>query len=415
MSSRTSAGKKKVKRLQPDSAPVQVKPQVVKVEFAPPPPQVIELKPEKKIKDGPFNWDTIEKSSLIITFATAILYLIGWSYELNWYRYFGISLSQVSLSIPQVLLRSLLTISTTFLLIFLVNLFYAFIRWLSYLGDYALALAKLLRASRMETIRKSNDTQNKDEAEIFSFEQRLAKNKWLLIISGVFILTLYSIFNNPYRYALNSINGWTSAIPPQIGVGVFILVGWTIFSTPQLVDGASTAAPKSFISFVKSKQIWATTLSIVYLIFIIVMAGSMAWSDAAVGKKDVILEDVPKVVLVGPKILKYMPGIEKHCDENGNCIYGLFGLIAENNNLYFLVKLTADQTGFDRNSGLYIIPNDGQSGTYFIMPDSLPIPTVNISPVVPTSLPTSSPVPTWKVTATPRSDINTATPTTTQP
>ena len=109
MSSRTSGGKKKVKRILTESTSVPLKPQVVKVEFTPPPPQVIELKSEKEeSKRNIVDWDVIGFSSAALTLLGAgLLFMLGWAYEVNWYGYFGVSMSQVTTQPPNIFIQSI--------------------------------------------------------------------------------------------------------------------------------------------------------------------------------------------------------------------------------------------------------------------------------------------------------------------
>ena len=108
---------KKSKRVSDVQRTVEsAKPKTIRLKLV---PQVIEIEQEEK-KDNPRPlWNFLGESSIAVTIATAVLYMVGWTYESNWYAYFNISTSQVSLPIPQVLIRSLPTILVALLIILL--------------------------------------------------------------------------------------------------------------------------------------------------------------------------------------------------------------------------------------------------------------------------------------------------------
>src|SRR5262245_31443384 len=187
MTSRTSAGKKKIKRLPTDCHSMPVKPQVVKVEFTPHPPRVIELKSEKEnpqqanddAESGEINWRIVGLfSALFPLIGTGILFMLGWAYEVNWYGYFGVSMSQVSTAPQSLIIQSVPAIITFLVSIVLATLTYHFLNMVfSYFGYM------IQRARRKEFLNQNFDDPKPSRAFY-------AREDWLFI----YLLTLLFLF-----------------------------------------------------------------------------------------------------------------------------------------------------------------------------------------------------------------------------
>jgi hypothetical protein len=337
-------------------------------------------------------------SAIIPLAVTALIFMIGWAYQLIWYSFFGVSPTQISVSVPLILAQSLPTVSiavTIILLGFFVYISLSLIfntvdfliplllNWLKYLfGDIWMRLVSLwARVRHRPPPIPNNYIFTNLTTQVF-----IAKIEWGIILSSILLITFLVSMGNPYRIVF----GLITAVPVIFIFVVILIISGTIVSILRI--------SKPFSEYARAKRTQVVILSILYYFLIIIMSASMAFSDAVVGKRGILLETVQDVFLVGPKILGFVPELEIFCDSQENtCIYGPFGLVAENDDSYFLVEWdtsSQNQTPeFAQGSGLYVIPRSGQAGAYVLMPEiALPSPT-------PTLLPSVTPTP--QITVTP--------------
>jgi len=372
---------------------------------------------------------------------TAILYMIGWVYVSNWYSFFGVNISQLNISIPQVIIQCITPITITFITIVLGGiLFYILSRFLSFAREnqwwFVFGVSELLILGLVLYLYP------------LQLQQKLNRIFSVIIITLLVGVVLY--------YLLRKIS---SLVPKKLrwlvfGVSVSFILWLLFYFTGGLtVPGYAAATfvialflfPDAFIflelnlesvqrvigidSFINSfpeinTNIKATIFGFFYLFTLLLLSTRLAFQLAGIGKTGVLeTNNIQRVYLVGPKLLDFVPDLEKYCGTQESCIYGPFGLIAENDKSYFLIKwdINALQqtTSFTQNAGLFIIPRNNNNGSYSIMPESISIP----SPT-PTSTNTSTPSPVPTMTLTPLATITatstpqpivTITPTPTQP
>jgi hypothetical protein len=338
------------------------KPEVIRWKLV---PEVIQIEQEEKKDNPPPLWNFLGESSIAVTVATAILFMVGWTYESNWYAYFNISTSQVSLPIPQVLIRSLPTILVA-LLIILISIFLFPL----------VAMALNISAKSMDE-----------------------KRWWVIFtvaLTGMFLFSFYVLYKVGNNFA--SLPSLPEAIA-VIGAGtvylIFVSRGiWLVFV--RWVFGIlSKIWPFTLINFsineVRHVEIrsegWIAIGSAIYILALLLISSSLALRDATLGQKGIGLEKIQKVLLVSPKGLSFTNDMDlSYCIENNGCIYGPFSFIAENENTFFLAKWTMNQSTFPRNLGLYKIPRSDTDGSYAIVPASITLPTA-----IPTTTGTASP------------------------
>jgi hypothetical protein len=138
-----------------------------------------------------------------------------------------------------------------------------------------------------------------------------------------------------------------------------------------------------------------------FLLTTLAIAASQAVSNASRGAK-LAASYIPKVFLISPKRLPSLQTLNESCNEEDTCQYGPFGLIAENDQAFFMVEWKENNIPF--HPGLFIFPRDDKDGAYLIIPGLSTISTV-------TAQPTSTATPTPPTTATlSAKSINTLTP-----
>ena len=333
-----------------------VKPQVIRLKLE---PQIINIKLDAgKKHEKPLLWNALGESSLIVTLITAIFFMIGWTYESNWYGYFNIDPSQVNTPIPQILIRGLPTVLVAVLII-LVSIFcFPFV-------VFAFNLSK----------------------------EKAQKDKWwvIFVVSLVLMLVLSSYFLYKAGNTFASLPSLPEAGAVTATAVVLVVFGMreTLLTYLQLGLGRLKkfklfALLSESINEVKHIEIkndgWIVIGSSIYILVLLLISASSALRDAAHGQKGIGSEKMQEVFLVSPKALSYMNDLESaFCLETNDCYYGPLGLIAENDNYFFLTKLNSGQAILSRSLGLYKIPRADSSGYYTIIPASITLPTPSFS------------------------------------
>ena len=339
-------------------------------------------------------WTILGESSIILALVTTTLYLIGWTYESNWYAYFGISTSQVDIPLPQILIRSLPIIVLSIFLVFVIYVFVSF-------------YAKLRDILSRPHISEQN------------------KLKLTLAISPLGIW-LYSFVTFPFLPSKDLL-AMIRQLPLQ-GIyasygGLLILVAFLYISIPNLWFSLRKLQPieNTFISTLDKipLPILIAVLSGINLITILFMSTAVATVDAQNGREGLsVVGIIQRVYLVSPKSLDFTNEFDVSICYDKACIYGPLGLIAENSNSYFLINMNTQQTNFSRNPGIYEIPRSDQEGSYYVVPASraillptatLPLPPTNTF-VPPTNSAMSTHQPIVSPTAVLQNNIATSTP-----
>lgn len=342
-------------------------------------------RPQRKGVNSSF-WTILGESSIVLTLITAVLFMIGWAYESNWYTYFGVSTAQVDIPLPQILIRSLPIIVTSLFITFIVYVL--------------VSLYVKLR-------------------EIFSWPEISAQSKLRLVstFTPLFIY-LYSLSQFPFSSPGNPFKMIREL--PNEGiyasvVAVFLILAVLITGILNLVPGLLMLKPivNLFISSLDtiSQPVWVSVVGGINLITILFMSASIASSDAAFGKKGLAeVGIIQRVYLVSPKLLNFTNEFDLSTCYEKTCFYGPLGLVAENSNSFFLIQLNIQHTKFPRNPGIYEIPRSDQEGSFYVVPASKSIllptatPSVTITTTItssPTPIGTDTPQPTFTVTPSP--------------
>ena len=379
------------------------------------------------------DWEGLSKllTALGPLVGTGLLYIIGWVYISNWYGYFGINPSQLSISLPQVLIRSISPLIITIVTIGAgVVCYYVFSR-----------ISGFILAHELWFIFFTSLLFNLLISLYISPSQYILRIIYLSLAIIAVGIVLYYILNGEWARKVGSIIlknlRWF-----MIGGCLLLLLLLYVYFPGGLTVGGIAAGSfivalllfptitlylELFINSIRKVFDFKTLLEnfthinrnvrmgifcLLYLYSILVLSTSLALYNATQGKIGVLEnQSIQKVLLIGPRLLNSMPDLEKYCN-NEICIYGPFGLIAENENSYFFINWGANtqqqKTLFPTNAALYIIPRSNQNGSYSIMPDSISIPSPTPTPTdtsMPISTETQTPQPTFTATLTPQPTI----------
>lgn len=360
------------------------------------------------------DWNVMGFVSVAITLiSTSFFFLIGWSYESNWYSYFGINSSEINIPVPQVLIRSVPIVIGALISLLLSYLFISLL-------IFVLESLKTFE-NKVVTKKRSNIIViwlTNFWANLTGFWLSKENKLWLVLFASL-ALNLgfsYSIF--PFSIPGNyfamvhdlPFEGLLSTVPFGFIVFVIVYLAFQImFSQPfQAITIDSFFGGNSKITFI-------VVFGIVYLFSILFISSSISLLDAASGRKGISdIGKIQRVYLVSHKALSMMGDLEiSRCVDENICIYGPFGLIAETDNSFFLAKSSTQQADFSRNPWLYIMPRNDLNGSFSIVPESVSIPTslpTATSSPAPTNTPSPSQTPTISVTATPQTPTSTPSP-----
>ncbi len=314
----------------------------------------------EQVKTLNLNWDVIGFSSAAVTLlGAAIFYLIGWSYEVNWQAYFGISMNDVSIPPQQVIIQSIPTV---------VSIVFEFV--------FSLVLYIILILIR----------RGKKKTENINFDIEV-----YLVISAIFstIQLVSSVFINSNKgIVFVSLTDFTnpSKNPSEYQYLFTFLISFILLYLYSFVERNTKLVNKSSLVITRSIRISFLLLFVAALG--LTNAASQGIYDAARGVR---LSGGWTVQMV------YVTNI------NGKSIDGPLGLVGENDSSFFLIRWKKDnQQYFQRNPGLYIFPRDGLA----IIPANDPSLTIAVLSETPTVMPQ----PTQTTTITPK-PTNTLAPT----
>jgi hypothetical protein len=425
MSSRVNVGKKSVKHMsaitkkyltqasKAESAPASPQVQTVKVEFNPPPPQVIKLSQQRdsEEKDSPINWDVLGLLSAAVTLlGAAIFFMVGWSYEANWYGYYGISMSQVNLPAQQILVQSF---PPTIIVLVVFGLFVSIYLTFVYFRERILEDMTQVQLTR----------EWKNILQLF----------FSLIILVVGLGYIFVIITSNRCITSNCVNSEinTEANPLRIlpfeflsfvaAVYIFIL-SWVPESyfkkwerglelEHERRQGYRERSRKPQVNYLS----WFRVSIFILPILTISTSLSMLLGiyDASRGIRTYGNWNVQKIYISSSQPIE---GIVSNptigCKKDQNCIYGPYILIAENDNEYYLTSWSKNSI-YPRSPGLFILPKDYKdivliNNIFIPSPTPSPIETIESTPTSP------SPIVTSTLTLTPQPIIS-KTPTITRP
>jgi hypothetical protein len=413
MSSRANVEKKRIKRVsattkqdltqasKAESAPASPQAQTVKVEF-----EKLSQERDSKEKDSPINWDVLGLLSAAITvLGAAIFFMVGWSYEANWYGYYGISMSQVNLPVQQILVQSFPPIIIVLVVFGLLVSIY----WLVYfrgrasvditLGQFARAWERILRLS------------------FFAITLVVICGYLWVIISSNYCFTS-GCFNTETNTTANSLR----IIPFEFlsfmaAVYIFALSqGFESYSRKWEVElywerertqrrKEKSGNPQvNYLSWFRN-SIFVLSILMTSVFFSMLLGiydasrGIRTYGNWNV-QKTYISSSQPIEGIVSDPIIG--------CKKGQSCIYGPYILIVENDNEYYLTSWSENSI-YPRSPGLFILPKDYKNivliNSVFI-PSPTPSPTETVvstspPPTVITSTPTLKPQPTIFITPTP--------------
>ncbi len=300
--------------------------------------------PNRKSQDSGINWDVIGFSSAAVTLlGAAILYLIGWVYEVNWYAFFGISMTHVSISPQQVIAQSfspLINISVMFQMAFS---FYAILK------DWPRSKVKL------------------DLEELLIF-----------FVAITAVATLISVLLDLWRgkIGLSLFDGTAShQLPGELRTMGLVIIYFVIlfliaFSRLWITIWKKHDLDEHLETYrVKYNKYRIVYLAFIVFVFTLGISAVRGMEDAASGVRFSGGWVIPKAYIVSSNNMNSLIDLHQGHNVKARNVYGPFALIAENPNSYFLIKWKNDNRKyFQRDSGLYIMPRDGLA----IIPDNNP-------------------------------------------
>jgi hypothetical protein len=286
------------------------------------------VEPAKSIN---LNWDVIGLSSAAVTLSgAALVFMIGWIHEANWFAYFGISLSQLTLSPQYIFAQSLPTLFISCMILgfsLVCNIAWEIIRNLP--------------------------------IEINSFQsiRRIVVCYYFFFI--MFLGSLVVRLANRVKTNNYSIISYFNSLPSDFILFVSILFAFIFIFyliTKLKNPNASNLSNSAFI-----------VLVIIILITFLSMAAFLGFTSAAQGFHQNGAWEIQPVYLVSNKPLLVGNDLLFTCQEN-QCFYGPFGLIAQSDTSYFLIRWKNLEADFPIESGLFIFPRN--QDFYFVPSDS---------------------------------------------
>jgi hypothetical protein len=307
------------------------------------------------------NWDVIGLSSVAVPLVGAgFLFIVGWAYESNWYEYFGIDVSQLNISLQQYLVHSVTGLALSLSLLLTGTFLYLFVK-----------MAILIVQSLISK-------QGRD----FS----ISRSDWLgitifyiwRVVSYLFPDGINSLSKQPIEIRTLIILSQTAAAVLLISLtGIFMAYSvrrtlYRRYSQTQTIPNPSTK-PNLSTQVERSWQL-LNSLSILLVYFFVflfstmALAASIAVTHASFGSKLSLLS-VQKVYLDVPRALTSLQAIQdinELCDQEGRCLYGPFGLVAESPNSFYMIVWREDEIPF--RPGLFMFPRTEQNGPYLVIP-----------------------------------------------
>ncbi len=310
------------------------------------------------------NWDVIGYSSAGITlFGAALLFMLGWAYEANWYGFFGISMSQVTIQPQGIFIQSLpgvVTIASCFSASLVIN----------YCGHFLFQFIKQVKNRReVESFPVPPDEETKTRTLDYSISD------WILVLicTEVFLLILFLVYSPIVLYRFGETQSiFTIYEMTYLGFLVLITLIVSIISFVLwfLVYYLSILFLGLYLSirsrFKPTKKVYIDNpaevripqkLPLMFLLTFLIILTSLALSavyginDAANGFHSGSWK-VQKIALVSSSKNPFQNFINATCDAD-KCESGYYGLIGENDYSYFLVNWKKNDKGyFNYNSGL---------------------------------------------------------------
>lgn len=353
-------------------------------------------------------WNLIGFSS----FATAILYTIGWEYISGWCAYFDIEAKQLNIPVQQVLLSSIPTIyqalftilgATIVYLVFysLFNGFKGIPFYIKSFNDFSIMPIWFMSVVALIATAVSQSATLTGVA-VFFLAPPLGDWNFFLFIFFIFIVALIIM--------LGFYNLLWKEIPELSKVSDFeslfnstknktIQSAFKKISRPSLIINSIT-------ELLSRINLWIRVgvLTFFYLLAMLSVTSISGYYDAMLGKR-ISGGYIQYVYYVSPKPLSVLEKLLQSCDTENNCIYGPFKLISDNETTFFLAELSDNL----QSEGVYIMPRNDPSGAFFTVPylsknitaaiQPTPSPTTTLTPTPEKILPpTTTTAPTITVT-----------------
>ena len=296
-----------------------------------------------KTNSNNIDWNVAGFISAAITLiGTSVFFLIGWSYERNWSSYYGIDINQLDISLQETLIHGVPTI-IDFIALLSVSLF-----------TFRLIYPNLYRIPVIGALL--------DVEKWISYFMVTVINFW------IFIVYEYISF-----FFISSLDPWEFPAELKYLMGGILAILLLIAISFNV---ANTKESGPLLTITVYEIILIVSTVYINLLILISISSVRGIIDANEGKR---LDGtrITSVYLMSSTPIFAFQDIQISCTEEGNCVYGKFGFVAENRDTFFLVVWPAGPSDWyhimtwSRKWGIYEIPKNNSFDSYYIIPTSL--------------------------------------------
>jgi len=321
----------------------------------------------EQIKPHEINWNIVGLfSALFPLLGTGLLFILGWAYEVNWYGYFGISVNQINVSPQTVFIQSMPAAVTLFSAFVISTITYYYLTFL---------VKQIFRG--IQGIIKPVVVNDK-QGGLVNESVRYRLKDWLVVCLLTELLLLLILSPYPNLFKLSSQNTTYEVFFVQflllispLALGAILVFLTLIFVISFIPVGIMLLIQRKFRSVILNRHIiyphpqntiWAFLIIMIIITTILALSNAYGGSDAAAGYKGSGRQEIQKVLIVSREKLFFGKNQFLQGCTDSNCIYGPFGLVAENDHEYFLIEWKKDKNErFLRQPGLFIIPRSESS------------------------------------------------------
>jgi hypothetical protein len=377
MSSRENGQRKKIKKtllkstqttLQPQTIKVEVaplisQPQTIKVEIPPIPPLTV----EKKAEENGAAWNVAGFVSAAITlFGAALLFILGWAYEANWYGYFGVNIAQVSVQPQDVIIQSLPGVVTIVSSLIASIVFYTFFNII--IEIFIQFIKMVFEKKPNEKVKTASTTQY--EAVDWMFILIITEVILLYILTDVYIPNVSQKFANPNMlWTIYEITGYMgflglitllALIVATLFLGLIILLLNLVIFIYKAVRKIFRPNEEIFVpdaGSIRKPQLIFVICLLIFLIMLtsLALSATYAINDASAGVH-IGTWRLQKVSVISSEKNPFQHSINATCAKD-QCVSRPFALIGQSEGFYILANWRENENSiFSYNSGLFLVP-----------------------------------------------------------
>jgi hypothetical protein len=399
---------------EPIQAPEQPVPGILPQKAAPPAqgtPLVIPEPLGNRMKLG----DLVGLITVAITISAAVFYIAGWIYEVYWYGFFGINVTQISIPLQQIMIEGLPGILIIVVSLLISNLLFSIRRWNIQRRNtegsaknldvlWTILLAYGLSVVTVLVIGLSNIS--------YLYPVPLE-----IVVSGVgllFVLIILFLLSFLRRNRIASLLIASKDIIPilfNIGLGSVILgrgIASPLFDKiiNQLIksrnykefgNNANGQAENLVVSLINAWRIWIGLVILFFVFLSLTTSAILGQVNAHQGQRLMIGGwKIRETYLVSSNPALPLP-LSTNIKINNSNAFGPFGLVAYDAQAYYLAEWKSNGY-YENRPNIYIVPRSSDPGLEVIfvpMPTPTPLPTT-----IATTMPTFTTTPSATITPT---------------